>query len=33
MSIAMKVTPEMAMKITGFEFDKNFVSIDTSVTD
>lgn len=29
----MKVTPEMAMKITGFEFDKNFVSIDTSVTD
>lgn len=33
MSTAIKETPEMVKKMTGFEFDKNFVSIDTSVID
>lgn len=29
----MEETPEMIKKMTGFEFDKNFVSTDTSRTD
>lgn len=29
----MEETPEIIKKMTGFEFDNNFVSIDTSKTD
>lgn len=32
-SLTMAKTPDMTRKTTGFEFDKNFVSIDTSKTD
>lgn len=33
MSLTMGKTPDTIRKTTGFEFDKNFVSIDTSKTD